>query len=59
MEQEYWDTDYIYAFNDGQQWFYFTSPDGIGKVFHQSAQSAKQTTGLTSVVHLLGTPIDW
>lgn len=58
MSNERWDIDRIYAFYENGQWFYFTSPDGTGKVFHDSAEKAEDETGIRSVVHLMGVPID-
>lgn len=56
---ETWDTDRIYQFEDDGEWFTFHSPDGIGKVFHTCVSDAKEQTGITSTVYLLGVPLDW
>ena len=56
---EFWDTDRIYTFPDGHEWFTFHSPDGVGKIFHTNVDAAKLETGLRSVVHLMSPPFDW
>lgn len=54
-----WDTDRIYTFEKDGTWYYFHSPDGVGKVFHTNEWEAKQETGIRSVVHLMGAPLDF
>ena len=51
-------TDVIYCEQDVQPagyttWLYFTSPDGVGRIFFDSLAKAKEETGLQSVVHLI------
>jgi hypothetical protein len=53
-----WATDRIYQFEENGQWFTFTSPDGIGKVFYNCVSDAKEETGITSTVYLMGVPVD-
>jgi len=55
---EYWDIDRVYTFEDQGQWFVFTSPDGVGKIFHTNEREAMEQTGIRSVVHLMGAPLD-
>lgn len=58
MTTEAWDTDRIYTYEDKGSWFYFFSPDGRGRIYFANEHEAKEQTGLKSVVHLLGVPID-
>lgn len=52
-------TDVIYCELDvdpitgHEQWLYFHSPDGVGRIYHPTAHEAKEQTGLTSMVHLI------
>lgn len=52
-------TDVIYCeFNvtpitGHEYWLYFTSPDGVGRIFFDTVEEAKDQTGLKSVVHLI------
>ena len=50
-------TDVIYCEQyeaDGYtHWQYFTSPDGVGRIFFKCLSDAKEETGLVSVVHLI------
>lgn len=60
MANEFWDLDRIYVFEGDNHFFYtFTSPDGIGKVFHKTQHHAKGETGINSVVYLMGAPLDF
>lgn len=56
--REYWDIDRIYTYQDKGVWYTFHSPDGVGKIFHPDMGTAKKETGIRSVVHLLGVPLD-
>lgn len=50
-------TDVIYAegysVGSATQWLYFTSPDGVGRIFFDTVEEANKQTGLTSVIHLI------
>ena len=46
-------TNVIYAELDEGQWLYFHSPDGVGRIYHDTLEEAKEQTGLVSVVHLI------
>jgi hypothetical protein len=52
-DETWWSTDRIYAEPEGDGWLYFTSPDGVGRIFFDTVEEAKEQTGLTSVVHLI------
>ena len=53
--------DIIYAEGDmdwligkaAWDYVYFTSPDGIGKIYYSSLEDAKQKTGLTTIGYLV------
>jgi len=55
---EFWDTDRIYTYEENGQWFYFFSPDGVGRIWYDTLAETKEQSGLTSVVHLMAPPID-
>jgi len=55
---ETWSTDRVYTYEQDGQWFVFTSPDGVGKIFHTNEREAMEQTGIRSVVHLMGAPLD-
>ena len=42
-----------YPVGSGHGELYFTSPDGVGRVFFDSLEEAKEQTGLTRVVTLI------
>lgn len=52
-------TDVIYCEQDvhpltgDTAWLYFTSPDGVGRIFFNCLSDAQEETGLQSVVHLI------
>lgn len=46
-------TDVIYCEQDGRVWLYFHSPDGVGRIYHDTLAEAKEQTGLVSVMHLI------
>jgi hypothetical protein len=58
-DETWWSTDRIYAELDvhavtgEEHWLYFTSPDGVGRIFFDTVEEAHEQTGLTSVVHLI------
>lgn len=58
MATESWSIDRVYTYEDNGTWYVFTSPDGVGKVFHPTERVAMEETGIRSVVHLLGRPLD-
>lgn len=59
MPTDTWDTDRVYTFEQKGIWYVFTSPDGVGKIFHTNEREAMEQTGNRSVVHLMGAPLDF
>lgn len=54
-----WRTNTIYceldvnAITGDTNWLYFHSPDGEGRIYHDTLDIAKEETGISSVVHLI------
>lgn len=47
-----YNTEAIYSTNNGGGYSYFFSPDGIGRVWFESLEEAKDQTGLEKVIVL-------
>lgn len=43
----------VHAVTGEEHWLYFHSPDGVGRIYHDTVKEAKEQTGLVSVVHLI------
>lgn len=54
QDNDSWAIDRVYTYEQRGEWFVFTSPDGVGRVYHRNERVAMEETGIRSVVHLVG-----
>ena len=43
----------VHSITGETNWLFFHSPDGTGRIYHDTLEEAKDQTGLTKVIHLI------